>query len=119
MTISEKSSQAGLILSKIIGVPWATYGPQLEEVACRWINSEALVRRSAGGRCTLTTKGEEIIDSQLRERIVSIRGRNPQIDNKELILELGIEGFVEQALSREKPVPPEVMIGTVLTYLKT
>lgn len=114
MARSEVSGEVALILSKISSISWDTFKLQVQQEAAYYHNSEYPVKRQADGTYRLTPVGEALLEPQLRETIVGIRAR-AALDDKALILELGVETLVKEALSRE--VPPGVMMGTVITYL--
>lgn len=113
---AEVAAETGLILSKIISVPWATYKLQAQQEAAYYHASEFPVKRQADGTYSLTSAGEALIEPQLRETIVGIRGARTPTDDKTLILELGVQTLVKEALSRE--LPPGVMMGTLITFLE-
>jgi hypothetical protein len=116
MANAEISSGTGLILSRISSVPWSSFELQAQLEAAHCCNSENLVIRNANGKCKLTSAGEALLSPELRETIIAIRKSHSRINHKALILELGVTKLVQEALS--KNVPPEAMVGTVITYLK-
>lgn len=117
MVSAEISSGTGLILSRISSVPWHIFELQTQQEAALCCDSESLVKRNSRGAYKLTSTGEQLLKPELRETIVAIRKSHPKINNKALILQLGVTKLVKEAQLRN--VPPEAMVGTVITYLKT
>jgi hypothetical protein len=116
MANAEISSETGLVFSRISSVSWSIYEVQAQLAAALCCNSESLVIRNAKGKCKLTSAGEDLLSPELRETIIAIRKSRSRINNKALILDLGVTKLVQVALS--KNIPPEAMMGTVITFLK-
>ena len=113
---SEILHEAGLIISNMANMLWESFELMVQRVASYHHNSEYLIRQVSDAKFELTETGKEVLDPQLRSSIAIIRKNRQQISHKDIILELGVQALVKDALSRA--IPPDVMIGVIITYLQ-
>ena len=100
------------ITGKLSSSWWIDYVKQAQRKADRF-DPRYVVLLPEGYR--LTPKGEELLPPRFTEAILETLQVNGDMPENELILRLDVRDLSFVAF--EKEIPPQVMIGTVATYI--
>ncbi len=95
---------------------WSSYAILAKHEASQTANSDCFVRLNSDGIYYLTDTGDLLINHGFREAIVEARKVNKDISDRDLVLQIGIRPFVEEALRNN--ITPSAMIGTVIVFLQ-